>query len=55
MTRSFGDGLAKSIGVIAVPDIFTHQITQNDSIIVIASDGLWEFMTNDEVIFFHLS
>jgi serine/threonine protein phosphatase PrpC len=49
-TRSIGDWLAESIGVIADPEMMTMQLTGNDQIVVIASDGVFEFMTNQEVI-----
>jgi serine/threonine protein phosphatase PrpC len=49
-TRSIGDWLAESIGVIADPEMMTLELTGNDQIVVIASDGVFEFMTNQEVI-----
>lgn len=27
-----------------------HTMTQNDRIIIVASDGVWEFLENDDVI-----
>jgi len=50
MTRSLGDIIAKKIGVISEPDIFEYEIKQNDKFIVIASDGIWEYLTNEEVV-----
>ena len=49
-TRSLGDWIAESIGVIADPEMMTLELTGNDQIVVIASDGVFEFMTNQEVI-----
>jgi serine/threonine protein phosphatase PrpC len=49
-TRSIGDWLAESIGVIPDPEMMTLELTGNDQIVVIASDGVFEFMTNQEVI-----
>jgi serine/threonine protein phosphatase PrpC len=49
-TRSIGDWLAESVGVIADPEMLTLELTCNDQILVIASDGVFEFLTNQEVI-----
>lgn len=50
MSRSFGDGAAVEVGVIADPEILEMNLTESDKFIVIASDGVWEFLTNDEVV-----
>ncbi|KAL9689702.1 hypothetical protein QQ045_010091 [Rhodiola kirilowii] len=34
----------------AQPDINTHQLQPDDSFIIFASDGLWEFLTNKEAV-----
>ena len=49
-TRSLGDLLADRIGVYAEPEILTTEVTRNDEILVIASDGIFEFLTNQGVI-----
>ncbi|KAL3806278.1 hypothetical protein ACHAXA_001932 [Cyclostephanos tholiformis] len=49
-TRSFGDAVAEELGVIAVPEMLTHDLTPEDKIIVLASDGVFEFLTNQSVI-----
>lgn len=49
MTRSLGDSLAKHIGVIAEPEIFMFKFHKDDRILVLASDGIWEFLSNEEV------
>lgn len=49
-TRSLGDRLAKDIGVSAEPEILARNLTTNDHVLVIASDGIFEFLTNQEVI-----
>lgn len=53
MTRSFGDYVASTVGVIEEPEILHHQITKGirqkyleNKFLVIASDGLWEFISN---------
>lgn len=49
-TRSLGDYIADSIGVYAEPEMLTQELTRNDEILVIATDGVFEFLTNQEVI-----
>ena len=50
MTRSIGDDMAKKIGVIYEPELFIYELGNEHRIIVVGSDGLWKYMTNDEVI-----
>jgi len=49
MTRSFGDALAHTVGCVATPDLFDYKLQPEDKMMVIASDGIWEFLTNEEV------
>ena len=37
-----------TVGVISTPEIIEHDITRDDRILVLASDGVWEFIGNDE-------
>jgi serine/threonine protein phosphatase PrpC len=46
MTRSFGDAMAARVGVHANPEVTFFDLTTEDKIIVIASDGVWEFLEN---------
>ncbi len=46
MSRSMGDGLAHSVGVIATPEIIEYQVQDQDQFIVIGSDGVFEFLSN---------
>ena len=50
MSRSFGDFLSKEIGVCCEPDIFRYELKEDDKFIVVASDGVWEFMSNENVM-----
>ncbi|CAD8141030.1 unnamed protein product [Paramecium pentaurelia] len=50
MSRSFGDKVAASCGVICEPEILTHKIQEGDLFMVLASDGVWEFLSNEQVI-----
>jgi serine/threonine protein phosphatase PrpC len=49
-TRSLGDLIADRIGVYAEPEILTTEVTKNDEILVIASDGIFEFLTSQGAI-----
>mmetsp|Transcript_19349 Transcript_19349/g.35002 ORF Transcript_19349/g.35002 Transcript_19349/m.35002 type:complete len:146 (-) Transcript_19349:99-536(-) len=51
-SRSLGDTVGEDIGVNAEPEILTKEITKGDEILVIASDGVFEFLTNQRVIDF---
>lgn len=50
MSRSLGDAVAHTAGVISEPEFTTRLLDDNDRCLVIATDGLWEFMSNEEVI-----
>ena len=50
MSRSIGDGHAKTLGVLAEPDIFEYTLNEGDKFIVCASDGIWEYLSNDDVM-----
>jgi serine/threonine protein phosphatase PrpC len=49
MTRSFGDAVAVLAGVNGESETMEFDLTKNDKIMVIASDGVWEFLTNEFV------
>ena len=49
MSRSIGDMTAKDIGVISDPVCTTYKRQSGDLFIVIASDGVWDAMDNEDV------
>lgn len=49
-TRSVGDSAAEKIGVTAVPEVSVVQLTQNHLFFVVASDGVFEFLTSQAVV-----
>ena len=49
MTRSFGDEVGTSVGVFSLPEVTEYKIKEEDRAIIIASDGLWEYMDNKKV------
>jgi serine/threonine protein phosphatase PrpC len=50
MSRSFGDRVAETVGVICDPEIKEHYFEQDDKFIILASDGVWEYMKNKECV-----
>ena len=49
MSRSFGDYVASTVGVTAEPEIIHHKMEANCAFLVVASDGVWEFFSNEEI------
>ena len=49
MSRSLGDTLAHSVGCSCEPDITHTVLGLKDRIIVVASDGVWDFLKNQVV------
>ena len=54
MSRSLGDNIATSVGCIYEPEIFSFQLTDNDKFIIIGSDGIFEFVSNIDLVQFVL-
>jgi len=50
MTRSFGDRVAATVGVISEPEIKEFNFDENDKFMIIASDGIWEFISSQECV-----
>ncbi|KAL4506865.1 hypothetical protein ABPG72_001286 [Tetrahymena utriculariae] len=50
MTRSMGDKVGVQAGVIADPEFEEMEITEEDKFMVVASDGVWEYLSDQEVI-----
>lgn len=49
--RSLGDAVAHTAGVISDPEFTEKELDPtSDRAIVVATDGLWEFIDNDEAI-----
>ena len=49
MSRSIGDYVAHSVGVSPNPEVVRFELQPDDKFIVIASDGVWEFLSNEEI------
>ncbi|KAJ9169262.1 hypothetical protein P3X46_017470 [Hevea brasiliensis] len=50
MARAFGDFCLKDFGLISVPDISCQRLTDKDEFIVLATDGIWDVLSNKEVV-----
>ena len=49
MSRSIGDLKGKQIGVIPDPGILEYELSEKTKYIVACSDGVWEFLNNENV------
>lgn len=50
MSRSIGDIVSAKVGVISSPEISLYKISKNDKFLILASDGLWEFVSNEQAV-----
>ena len=50
MSRSFGDNLAHTIGVINIPEVKRYEYTGGEKFIVIATDSIWQYIDSDECV-----
>ena len=50
MTRSFGDYFGSLAGTISEPEITEHILSQEDKFIILASDGLFEFIESEVIV-----
>lgn len=49
-TRSIGDSIAESIGVVGNPEIVAFELTADHPFFVLASDGVFEFLSSQAVV-----
>ncbi|THU62603.1 hypothetical protein C4D60_Mb01t06850 [Musa balbisiana] len=49
-SRSFGDSDAESVSLIAVPEQKVVKLTANHSLSVVASDGVFDFLSSQAVV-----
>ena len=49
MSRSIGDLVGKQFGIIPEPGIIEYNISNSTKFIILCSDGVWEFLTNETV------
>ena len=49
LCRAIGDDLATSVGCTARPTVRHRRLQPGDCYLVIASDGVWDVLTNEQV------
>lgn len=49
-SRSIGDSVAKKLGVSAEPEMLSLKVSSKEKVIVLATDGIFDVMSNQEVI-----
>ncbi|KAG5412022.1 hypothetical protein IGI04_008341 [Brassica rapa subsp. trilocularis] len=50
MSRAFGDYCIKEYGLVSVPEVTQRHISVKDHFIILASDGIWDVITNQQAI-----
>ena len=50
MARSLGDFRLKRYGVVSEPQVAHRRITAGDLFIILATDGVWDVLSNEEVV-----
>lgn len=50
MARSIGDHAVAQVGVIAEPVVTSHQVSPQDDFLIIATDGVWEFLSSEAAV-----
>ena len=50
MSRSIGDLKGKKCGLISEPEIIEYKLDEKSKYMVICSDGVWEFLNNEDVM-----
>eukprot|EP00002_Diphylleia_rotans_P013797 TRINITY_DN2686_c0_g1_i1.p1 TRINITY_DN2686_c0_g1~~TRINITY_DN2686_c0_g1_i1.p1 ORF type:complete len:666 (-),score=124.14 TRINITY_DN2686_c0_g1_i1:629-2626(-) len=49
-SRSIGDTLAHTIGVISDPDVTSKKLDRYDRLLILATDGVWDILSNQEAV-----
>ncbi|VAH18407.1 unnamed protein product [Triticum turgidum subsp. durum] len=50
MSRAFGDYCVKDYGVISAPEVTQRRITARDQFVILATDGVWDVLSNEEAV-----
>nr|CAD1817516.1 unnamed protein product [Ananas comosus var. bracteatus] len=50
MARAFGDFCLKDFGLISTPQIAYRKLSEKDEFVVLATDGVWDVLSNKEVV-----
>ncbi|XP_018514817.1 probable protein phosphatase 2C 41 isoform X2 [Brassica rapa] len=50
VSRAFGDYCLKDFGLVSEPEVTYRKITSKDQFLILATDGMWDVMKNDEAV-----
>ncbi|KAG1365657.1 putative protein phosphatase 2C 73 [Cocos nucifera] len=50
MARAFGDFCLKDYGLISTPQVSYRKLSAKDEFVVLATDGVWDVLSNEEVV-----
>ncbi|XP_010931503.1 probable protein phosphatase 2C 73 [Elaeis guineensis] len=50
MARAFGDFCLKDYGLISTPQVSYRKLSEKDEFVVLATDGVWDVLSNEEVV-----
>ncbi|XP_018444087.1 probable protein phosphatase 2C 65 isoform X1 [Raphanus sativus] len=50
MSRAFGDFCLKDYGLLCIPEVFCRKVSRDDEFVVLATDGIWDVLSNEEVV-----
>ncbi|XP_009597152.1 probable protein phosphatase 2C 34 [Nicotiana tomentosiformis] len=50
ISRAFGDYYLKDFGLISEPELTSRSITQRDQFAILATDGVWDVLSNQEAV-----
>lgn len=50
MTRSIGDLASRKSGIVSDPEIVVRNIQAEDKFLILATDGIWEFISSQEAV-----
>jgi serine/threonine protein phosphatase PrpC len=50
LSRALGDFCLKDFGLISVPDVTQREISNRDKFVILATDGVWDVVSNQEAL-----
>ncbi|KAJ6323405.1 hypothetical protein OIU76_010835 [Salix suchowensis] len=50
LSRSFGDHCVKDFGLVSEPDVTRRNISSRDQFVILATDGVWDVISNLEAV-----
>ncbi|KAG6731718.1 hypothetical protein I3842_01G143300 [Carya illinoinensis] len=50
LSRALGDYCLKDHGLISVPDVTQRNLTSRDKFVILATDGIWDVISNQEAV-----